>query len=215
MDTDQIISQLAQDAPARRLPGPVARAAWWISVALISVAAVVYAMSLRSDLALKMIDARIVIEQVSALLTAATAAVAAFATTIPGRSRAWIALPALPLAVWLSCVGYGCVAEWLNGSAGFESDWLCLPAIAAIGAIPAGVIAAMLRTGAPLLPRTSVALGGLAAAALGDFGLRLFHTADGGWMVLVWQLGSVAILVWIAGGAGPSLLRWRHLHRQR
>jgi hypothetical protein len=215
MDTDRIIARLAQDAPARRLPAPAARAALWISVALISVVAVVYAMSLRPDLAMKMSDVRFVIEQVSALLTAATAAVAAFATTIPGRSRSWIALPALPLAVWLSCVGYGCVAEWLSGSAGFQSDWLCLPAIAAVGAIPAVAMVAMLRAGAPLLPRTSVALGGLAAGALGDFGLRLFHTADGGWMVLVWQLGSVAILTWIAGRAGPSLLRWRHLHQPR
>ena len=65
MDTDQIIARLVQDAPARRLPGPAARAALWIIFALISVGAVVYAMSLRPDLAMRMSDARFVIEQVS------------------------------------------------------------------------------------------------------------------------------------------------------
>lgn len=211
MDTDRIIARLAQDAPVRRLPGPAARAALWMSAASISVGAVVYAMSLRPDVGIKLSDARFVIEQLAALLTAGAAAVAAFATTIPGRSRAWIALPAIPLAVWLACIGVGCVSELLNGSAGFVSDWQCFPAIAMVGAIPAIAMVAMLRAGAPLLPRTTVALGGLAAAAMGDFGLRLFHPADGGWMVLVWQMGSVAILVWLAGRAGPRLLRWRHL----
>jgi hypothetical protein len=211
MDTDEIIARLAHDAPpVRRLAHPLARAARWLAVALSSAGAVAWAMSLRPDLGAKMNDTRFVVEQISALLTAATAAVAAFATTVPGRSRNWIALPAIPLAIWLGSIGLGCVSEFLKGSVGFESDWMCFPAIAMVGAIPALVMVAMLRAGAPLLPHTTIALGGLAAAALGDFGLRLFHTVDGGLMVLVWQIGSVVALTWLSGHAGPHLLRWRH-----
>jgi hypothetical protein len=67
----------------------------------------------------------------------------------------------------------------------------------------------MLRRGAPLTPSITVALGGLAAAGLGNFGLRLFHAQDASLMVLVWQVGSVAILTMAAACAGRLLLNWR------
>ena len=61
-------------------------------------------------------------------------------------------------------------------------------------------MAVMLRRGAPLTPFATMALGGLAAAALGDFGLRLFHSQDASLMVLVWQFGTVVVLSVLAGG---------------
>ena len=66
---------------------------------------------------------------------------------------------------------------------------MCIPAIALAGAVPAALIVFMLRRGAPIGPGLSMALGGLAAAGLGSFGLRLFHAEDASLMVLVWQLG--------------------------
>jgi hypothetical protein len=56
----------------------------------------------------------------------------------------------------------------------------------------------MLRCGPPLTPHTTTALGGLAAAGLGNFGLRLFHPQDAGLTVLVWQVGTVCLLPAIA-----------------
>ncbi|WP_295848873.1 NrsF family protein [Tardiphaga sp.] len=212
MDTDQIIVRLARDAPpVRRLARPMMRAALWMALALGSAGVLVWAVSPRPDLGAKMIDLRYVVEQIAALLTAATAAFAAFTTTVPGQPRGWIALPAVPLAIWLGSIGLGCLSDLLRAGSGFQSDWMCFPAIMMIGAVPAVAMVVMLRAGAPLLPRTSIALGGLAAAALGDFGLRLFHTADGGLMVLVWQIGSVFILTAIAGRAGSYMMRWQHL----
>jgi len=55
----------------------------------------------------------------------------------------------------------------------------------------------------------ATALGGLAAAGLGNFGLRLFHPQDSSLMVLVWQMGSVLLLSVLCGLGGRSLLRWR------
>jgi hypothetical protein len=69
----------------------------------------------------------------------------------------------------------------------------------------------MLRRGAPLYPRVSVALGALAVAALGAFGMRLFHIGDATVMVLCWHFGTVALLSALAGWAGRSVLAWRHV----
>jgi hypothetical protein len=211
MDTDRVIAQLVQDArPVRRLSDPLLRTAAWLTVALAAVGLSVWLMGPRPDLGVKLHDARYVVEQAAALLTAVTTALAAFVIVIPGRSRYWVALPIAPLSLWLASVGWGCISDWLRGATLFESDWSCLPAVALVGAIPAVAMVLMLRRGAPLLPHLAVALGALAAAALGDFGLRLFHTIDAGLMVLVWQIGSVAILTVILTQYAPTLLRWRH-----
>lgn len=214
MDTDTLIGQLSRDVQAvRRLTRPTIRTAVWLGIGLVALAASIFVLSPRDDLLAKLQDPRFVIEQVSALLTAATSAFAAFSLVVPGRSRRWIFLPLVPVSIWLGSVGWGCLQDLsqarLSGIA-FETDWACFPAIALIGAVPALSMVAMLRHGAPLMPATVVALGGLAAAALGDFTLRLSHTVDSGLMVLVWQIGSVAVLTAIAGRLGPIVLRWRH-----
>jgi hypothetical protein len=57
----------------------------------------------------------------------------------------------------------------------------------------------------------TVMLGALAAAALGNVGLRLFHPQDASLMILVWQFGSVALLSIRAGWGGHRILDWRQL----
>ena len=59
-----------------------------------------------------------------------------------------------------------------------------------------------------MAPRLTITLGALAAAALGNFGLRLFHYQDASFIVLVWQFGSVAILSLLAAWAGRRILQW-------
>jgi hypothetical protein len=91
----------------------------------------------------------------------------------------------------------------------FTSDFICIPAIALVGTLPAVAMVIMLRKGAPLWPHMSAALGGLAAAGLGNFGLRLFHAQDASLMVLVWQMGTVFMLTVLCGWAGRLFLDWR------
>jgi hypothetical protein len=215
VDTEHLIEALANTAtPVRPLPRPWVRGAIWLAIAVPYIALVVYVMSPRADLAAKITDTRYLIEQFAALATGIAAAVAAFSTTVPGYSRKALLLPVLPLAVWLGTLGQGCVNAWLQFGANgllLLPDWFCLPAIAVVGALPAMAIAAMLRRGAPLMPCTTVALGGLAAAGLGNFGLRLFHPQDASLMVLVWQFGSVFILSALSASAGRLVLNWRSL----
>ncbi len=213
MDTEKLIERLTEiGEPVRPLPRPWIRTAAWLLVAIPYVALVVFVVSPRADLISKAAEWRYVVEQVAALATGMTAATAAFATVIPGYDRKFLFLPVLPVAIWVGSLGQGCVQDWVRfGPDGIslQPDWFCFPAIVLVGAVPAIAIAVMLRRGAPLTPHMTTALGGLAAAGLGDFGLRLFHSQDASLMVLVWQVGTVCILTVAAAWAGRYLLNWR------
>jgi len=213
MDTDTLVDRLAQGLePVRRLRPPWMRTAAWCLVALSYVALIVVVVSPREDLMAKAFDWRYAVEQSAAFATALAAATAAFATTIPGHDRRLVLLPLLPLAVWLGTLGQGCLQDWVHfGTNGlvFSPDWFCFPAIVMVGAVPAIAMTVMLRRGAPLTPHLTAALGGLAAAGLANFGLRLFHTQDASLMVLVWQVGSVVILATLCAFAGRRLMNWR------
>src|SRR5438034_1112309 len=82
------------------------------------------------------------------------------------------------------------------------APWASLPPAILIGIVPSIAIVIMLRRGAPLLPRISIALGALAVAALANLGLRLFHVGDASVMVLFWHLGGAAMLAGLAALAG-------------
>ena len=212
MQTERLIRDLASAArPVRPLTRPWTRAAVWTALAAPWIAAIVVVMSVRPDLSAKLADPRFVVEQAATLATGITAAAAAFATTIPGYRRSIVLLPALPLAIWLGSLGQSCLATLVvlgpHGLA-LRPGWLCLPAIALTGALPALAMMVMLRRGAPLFPHLSVGLGALAAAGLGNFGLRLFHPQDSSLMVLVWQFGSVFLLTALATCAGRHVLSW-------
>lgn len=215
METEDLIRRLVESAqPIRRLPPPWMRTVQWLSIALPVVAVVVLLMSPRDDLAAKLIETRFLVEQAAAFATAVTAAIAAFFLVVPGRSRKLALLPILPLAIWLGSLGQGCLQNWLRlGDSTWRiyPDWICFPSIVMVAAVPALTIMAMLRRGTPMAPRITVALGALAAAALGNFGLRLFHHQDASLMVLVWQFGSVALLTTLAGWSGRHIVHWPHV----
>lgn len=215
MQTTDLIRHLSANVtPVRRLSPPWIQAMQWLLIALLSIAVVILLVSPRADLAFKLGEPAYLVEQAAAFATAVTAAIAAFCMVVPGHSRKLALLPVIPLAFWIGSLGLGCLQGWLEAGVDalrLKPDWICLPAIAMVGAVPALAMAAMLRRGAPVAPRMTIALGALAAAAIGDFGLRLFHMQDASLTVLVWQFGSVALLSAVAGWSGTRLLRWRHL----
>jgi hypothetical protein len=186
----------------------------WLAIGLPYVAIVVLVMQPRIDLAIKLSDTRFLLEEIAAVATAIAASVAAFSLTIPGNGRKFIWVPVVPLAVWLATLGQGCVQDWLQfGADGLKlrPDWFCFPAILLVGTVPSVAMVIMLRRGAPLSPHLTVAMGALAAAALGNFGLRLFHPQDASLMVLFWQFGSVALISVCASWMGPRVLNWRNV----
>ena len=214
-DTEGLIRRLAEQIePVRPLSRPWMRAARWLVLSASYIGVMLLLRSPRSDLSSELSQPHFLIEQVAALATGIAAAAAAFASVVPGHNRRFLALPLLPLAVWLGSLGQGCVQDWIQlGPQGLSlrPDWFCLRAIAVLGAGPAIAMALMLRRGAPLMPHLTTALGGLAAAGLGDFGLRFVHREDASVMVLVWQFGAVCLLSALAAGVGRYLLNWRSI----
>lgn len=212
-ETRDLIAQLSGNlSPVRSLAPAHRRVLTWLLLAAPYVAAFVFMFSPRRDLAAKLGDWRFLVEQGATLATCILAAICAFAMTVPGRDRRIALLPIVPLAVWIWVLGDGCVREVLSGTPsglGFRADWICLPIIAAVGAWPALLMLVMLRRGAPLTPHRTVAMGALAAAGLGNFGLRLFHQQDVSLTILVWQVGSTLALASLASWVAPKLLRWR------
>jgi hypothetical protein len=215
MDTNALIQELASStAPVRRLPAPWARMLLWLALSVPFLAAVIWLMT-PSEIspAAAIVDRRFLFEEAILLLTSLTAALAAFASIVPGYDRRILLIPLLPLAAWLLSLGEGCWRNWValgaNGLA-LRPDWDCLPPAILIGIVPLIAMVMMLRRGAPLLPRVSIALGALAVAALANLGLRLFHVGDASVMVLFWHLGGAAVLTGCAALAGRRVLYWRH-----
>ena len=214
-DTEQLIRQLAGRAnPVRPLARPYARAGVWLALSVFYIALVLLIMPARRDLSSKFYEPLFVIELLAALATGIAAAVAAFATVVPGRDRRWVMLPLLPFAIWLGSLGPGCIQELENfGIQGLplqHSLW-CFPFIVLLGAIPAFAMVVMLRRGAPLTPHLTAALGGLAAAGLGNLCVRLIHPEDVSVMLLVWHVGGVMAFSAVASGAGHYFFNWRSI----
>lgn len=214
-DTEMLIRELAgRTRRVQPLARPGMRAAAWLAIAVPSALLVMVMMPGRGDWVSRLLMPRVVSEEAFALATGILAAVAAFASVVPGYNRKVLFLPLVPLALWLGGLGQSSVRDWLQlTSQGFSmrSEWVCLPATIMAGAVPAIAMAVMLRRGAPLTPRLSTLLGALAAAGLGNLGVCVTHHTYRNVLVLVWHVGIVVALTMSLGSAGRRLLNWQAL----
>jgi hypothetical protein len=210
MNTNELITRLTADLkPVRPLRPPWARAGLWLGLALPCVAALVWG-KLNVDASLVMSDARFMVEEAATLATALTAAIAAFASAIPGFDRRILLLPLPSLSLWLASVGHGCLQDWIRlGADGLaiRPDWDCLLLATMIGVVPAAAMITMLRAAPPLRPRSTLALAALAVASLANFGLQFAHVHDASIMVLTWHLGAAAVFSALVGSLGEHILR--------
>lgn len=211
MRTEQLIADLARNvAPVQPLGRPWRRTLVWAVGTALYLALLIAVMSPRSDLGLRMADPRFMLEQLAALLTGLTAAAAAFATAIPGYRRDVVLVPLACLALWVAIVGAGAVQDVRAAGVVFRGDWQCIATVLAGAALPAAMMAFMIRRAAPVRPYATAALAVLAAAGLGNLGACLFHPHSSNLIVLVWHCGIVIALALVAGGFGRTLLRWPH-----
>lgn len=212
MDTNLLIRSLAENVePVKPLRRPLVRAMAWAAIAVVYLALLVVVMSPREDLGLRMQETRFMVEQVAALLTGLGAAVAAFATVVPGYPRRVLLVTLAPLFVWIGTVGVGAVGEFAASGAGVlaqQLEWACVRTVLAGASVPAVAMGFMLHRGAPVTPRVSAAFGALAAAGLGNLGVCLFHPHSSDLLLLFWHCGTVLALTALAGATGAHLLRW-------
>ena len=54
----------------------------------------------------------------ASLLTGLLAAFACMTASLPDRSRRWLLLPLPSLMLWLTCIGHGCLTDWVEFDAG-------------------------------------------------------------------------------------------------
>ena len=210
MDTTDLVTRLAADLrPVRRIAPLRRRVLLWLLLSLPAAGLVAWHAGIRPDFTLRLTDPRFLLVEAAALLTAVAGAYAAFCAELPDQPGWKLWLPLAPLAVWLGTLGAQCWDVFLRlGPAGLvlTKDTMCLPAIAEGGLVPAIVMVVLLRQGGSFRPTHACLCGGLAAAALGAAALGLYHVEDAAIMVIVWQLGSVALLSLVAALLGRLFL---------
>ena len=208
---DLIDALVACATPVRRLRPPLVRAVLWLAFAGLVLALLAIGHGVRTDLAERLHQPAFAMTMAAALATGILATVAAFAISLPDRSRWWLALPVPALAAWLSTVGYGCFAAWVGiGPDGirFGEELRCF-AILVLTSVPLAVaLAAMLRYAALLRAGAVAAMGGLAVAAITATALALFHDHDATVLILVWNLGTAALITGLGTLFGRRVFRW-------
>jgi hypothetical protein len=210
VSTPDLIDALVADLkPVRRLRAPLLGTAVWLLCAAAVVALLALVHGTRSDLGLRLGAPAFTAALAGSFLTGALAAVAAFELSLPDRSRLWLLLPAPPLVLWLSTIGYGCLTDWVSlGPDGirFGSTMACFATLL-LTSLPAGaVLLAMLRHAARLHPSDVALMAGLATAGIASTAMALLHEIDATVMVLLWHLGAAALIVALGGTFGRRML---------
>ncbi len=210
MKTEHLVERLSAElTPVHRIARPATRLAWWLLVSVPAAGLVAWAFGIRPDLAARLADRAFLVEEGAALLTALAGSYAALCAGLPDQPGWKVWLPIAPMALWLAVLGNQCLDVFLDlGPAGLTitSDAMCLPAIALGGLVPAIAIVVLLRRSGKFRTTHACLCGALGAAALGAAALRLYHTEDAAIMVIVWQLGSVALFSLLAGAIGRMLM---------
>lgn len=212
IDTERLIERLASGLrPVRPLRPPLLRAGLWLAFALVVLVGIVGSHGLRPDLAERFARPDFRLEWFASILTGVLAAVSTFYLSLPDRSWRWALLPLPALVFWLATLGYGCLLDWYTyGPEGLVPgvSLECFQSIVTTS-IPLGLgLLLMVRHAGSVRPTMTTTTGALAVAALAASGLSLYHHVDAAIMILIWHIGTIAIVVTVGNLTGPWLLRW-------
>src|SRR4249919_314454 len=212
-DTSRLIEQLASAAkPVKPIASPLRRTLLW-ALAAGAVIAISSATWGSHEHAMRTLgDPGEGIEWLGSVLTGLFAAYAAFQISVPGRSGSWAWLPVLPLALWMSGIGVGCIEDYATmgvSAFGFQThSGECARAIMMMS-VPLGlVMALMVRHAGVIRPGPTLMLATLSAAALSSAGVSLFHNGETSLMSLLWHGGVVAMLALLSLACGEKLFAW-------
>jgi hypothetical protein len=208
---DLIESLAAQVRPVRSLRPPFQRAGAWLLLAALVLVLLGIEHGLRPDITEQLRRPSFALGVAASLLTGILAAVGCLTASVPDRPRRWLLLPVPSLLVWVSTIGYGCLSDWVS----MDSDRMrmgealrCFATLVVVSLPLSIAMFAMLRHAARLRPAPVMMIAGLAVAAITSTALSLFHRLDATIMILVWNLGTAALLVAVEGAAGRRLLSW-------
>ncbi len=210
--TPELIEILTADAaPVRRLRPPLLRAGLWLLFAGFVLVLLGIIHGVRPDLAHRLQQPIFAIGLAAALLTGILAAIAAFQISLPDRTRLWLFVPLPALIVWLLTIGYGCLTNWVDiGPEGVRlgETARCFATLVLTGVPLSLAMLVMVRYAAPLRPTAVALCGSVAVAAITATALSLFHDLDATIMILIWNLGTAALLVTLGAVFGERMFSW-------
>ena len=195
--------------PVRPLPPPALRALGW----LLAVAAIAVGLSMHYGLA-GMLQRWAAAPDLKwagmgAVITAITAAWAAFALGVPGRPVAWAWLPLPGMLLWIGASGFGCLRSWIAPGtevAGMHQSVDCLAFIISFSIPLSALMIVLLRRACPLRPVLTAMMIGLASAAASASLLEICHAYDAAATDLLTHAAAVALVVAVNAGMGGRLL---------
>ena len=207
---DRLIAALADDlTPVRPLPAPPFRALSWLAL----VAGVAAALAMFADVPAMWLRLTgmpdMMVATAGAIMTAVSAAFAAFQSSVPDRSRAWALLPLPPAAVWIAASALGCLRGIpLPGTHVATDDemYVCLTFVVGLSLPLVAVLILMLRRACCLAPAVTAAMAGLASASAAAALLNFFHPYEAAVADLVVHACAVAIVVWASRALGGASL---------
>jgi hypothetical protein len=215
-DTPTLIALLAQQArPVRPLRPPLQRAVLWLLFAAAILALFLALHGPRQDLWERLRDPLYFVSVTGALTTGVLAAIAAFELSLADRSTLWLWLPLPALLLWVSTIGYGCMAAWIAiapGTVTLDSMLRCLATLILTSLPLSLLLLVMLRHAAALRPILVSGHGALAVSGITATALSTFHELDATIMILVWNIGTAVLMVSIGCALGwlrtsPSSMR--------
>jgi hypothetical protein len=211
-NTPELIDALVECAtPVRRLRPPLVRAGLWLALAVLVLVLLAIGHGVRADLAERLRQPVFAVSIAAALATGILAAMAAFVVSLPDRSQWWLVLPVPALAIWVGTIGYGCLTDWVSiGPDGVHmGEALRCFATLVLTSVPlALVLAVMLRYAALLRPGAVTLAGALAVAAITSSALSLLHDLDATMMILIWNLGTAALITALGSLFGRRMFMW-------
>jgi hypothetical protein len=206
---DSLVDQLTADLePVRRLAAPSLRAlAWFCLLPALGLLLMPFANWHAMVERLHVPD--LCVAAIGAVLTALCASIAAFQTSVPGRSGLWALLPLPSLALWIGASSLGCLRAWIapdSNIADAAEMRGCLYFLLGFSVPLSVLLVVMLRRAAPLRPNLTAALAGLAAAGAAAALLVPFHPHDATASDLAMHALAVALIIGLNGLAGGRLL---------
>jgi hypothetical protein len=209
--TDSLIQSLGDDlAPVRRLPPPWVRTLLWLLVVMAMAGGLLMHYGAEHMLQRWAVEPDIAVAGLGAVITAVSAAWAAFTLGVPGRSQRWAWLPLPGLLLWIGASGLGCLRGWVAPSmhvANMHQAGDCLVFIVTFAVPLSALLVWLLRRACPLRPVLTAVLIGLASAAASAALLEICHGFAVAATDLLMHALAVALVVVVNAAMGGRLLQ--------
>jgi hypothetical protein len=184
--------------PVRRLASPVRRLVIWLAIVGLATLALAMVSDVQSMIHRLMAAPDMWLAAAGSLITAVSAAAAAFQLSLPDRKAVWALLPIPPALLWIGASGIGCLRPWyVAGTSPMsigDSD-NCLVFILGFSLPLSLLLIIMLRQGFSLRPNLTAVVAGLACASAAATLLNFVHPYDATASDLVVHAVAVGIVI--------------------